>query len=1054
MLLAPLQGGRGVRYFRDSRMKSVVRSRFGSITSLAIGVVVVGTAVATTADSAAAQYFGRNKVQYQSFDFRAMHTAHFDLYYYPAESLAVSDAARMAERWYSRHSAALGDEFEKRSLVLYADAPDFQQTNVVGGFISQGTGGVTEGLRSRVVLPFTGVYADNDHVLGHELVHVFQYDIAGRMQGTGMAGLSRLPLWLIEGMAEYLSLGREDPNTAMWMRDAAIRNDLPTLKQLSTDPRYFPYRYGEALWAYIGGRWGDGVIPVLYRAAVRTGWEPALKGVLGITGDTLSAQWLQALRAQYLPLQAGRTIPDSTGVGVLPATEDQGAMDVAPVLSPDGKYLAFYTSRALLSTELYVADVETGKIVKRLTSPNTDTHFDAISFINSAGAWSPDGKKFAFIVYADGNNEIAIYDVASGNTDRQLGFKGVGAINDVSWGPNNKLVFSGMHGGLSDIYTYDLTSGALVQLTNDRYADLQPVFSPDGNTIAFATDSGPNTDFDQLRYGKMNIALRDMTTGATRLLPLFEDAKHINPQFSPDGRQIYFVSDRGGINDLYRVELATGATYQVTHVATGVSGITALSPALSVARQSGRIVFSVFDRGGYTLRRLDPETAEGLALASQPSDTISLAGMLPPNVPGGGLITRRINDAITGLPEKETYPTSAYRPKLSIDYLGSPGVGIGVASGPYGGLQAAGGVAAFFSDLLGNNVVAAQITGGGDIRNFGGQALYQNLGHRMNWGAGLSHEPYITGFVGFQDTTVNAGGGDIPASIISQVLQRIYYEQASFITQYPFSMTQRIELNARLNHVGYGGEVRRFLVVGNQIFDLPKEDIPNLPTPINYGSVSAALVGDYSYFGFTSPIAGGRYRLEVGPSFGGINMVNVLADYRRYLFLRPITFAVRGVHVGRYGSGAEDQRLFPLYVGDPQLVRGYEFDNFTQSECRGATTPNTCPAFDRLIGSRIAVANFEIRIPLLGNDQLGLINMPYVATEIAPFVDAGVAWNSNESPTIEFSRTATGRVPVVSAGVSARMNILGYLVLEAYYAYPFQRPEKGGHFGFQIAPGW
>src|SRR5690606_32709146 len=136
------------------------------------------------------------------------------------------------------------------------------------------------------------------------------------------------------------------------------------------------------------------------------------------------------------------------------------------------------------------------------------------------------------------------------------------------------------------------------------------------------------------------------------------------------------------------------------------------------------------------------------------------------------------------------------------------------------------------------------------------------------------------------------------------------------------------------------------------------------------------------------------------------------------------------------------QRLYPMYVGDPQLVRGYEFDNFRQQECFGASSSSTCPAFDRLIGSRIGVANFEIRIPLLGTEQLGLINFPYVATEIAPFVDAGVAWTADQSPTIEFARRSTGRVPVFSTGLSARMNILGYLVLEAYYAYPFQRPDK------------
>ena len=194
----------------------------------------------------AAQYFGRNKVQYEKFDFRITRSSHFDLYFYPAESLVVHDAGRLAERWYTRHSDSFRHTFDRKSVVFYADHPDFQQTNVVGEAISEETGGITEGLRTRVVMPFTGIYADNDHVLGHELVHVFQYSVAENGPG-GLARLNALPLWLIEGMAEYFSLGRDDPLTAMWLRDAAERDNLPTIKQLTNDPRFFPYRYGQAL---------------------------------------------------------------------------------------------------------------------------------------------------------------------------------------------------------------------------------------------------------------------------------------------------------------------------------------------------------------------------------------------------------------------------------------------------------------------------------------------------------------------------------------------------------------------------------------------------------------------------------------------------------------------------------------------------------------------------------------------------------------------------------------------------------------------------------------
>ena len=99
------------------------------------------------------------------------------------------------------------------------------------------------------------------------------------------------------------------------------------------------------------------------------------------------------------------------------------------------------------------------------------------------------------------------------------------------------------------------------------------------------------------------------------------------------------------------------------------------------------------------------------------------------------------------------------------------------------------------------------------------------------------------------------------------------------------------------------------------------------------------------------------------------------------------------------------------------------------------------------------MSSIEARIPLLGVEQYGLINFPFVPTELVFFTDAGVAWDP-QSPDLEWSRSGSRHVPVASSGVSARFNVLGILILEAYYAYPWQRPEKGWHWGFQLAPGW
>ncbi|MBX6366276.1 MAG: peptidase S9, partial [Gemmatimonadetes bacterium] len=160
--------------------------------------LLAGVMVLACAPSASAQYFGRNKVQYETFDWQVMSTPHYRIHFYPAEREHTVDAARQAERWNARLSRTFQHRLsEVKPIILYANHPDFQQTNVISGLIEVGTGGVTEPLRTRLIMPFTGVYADDDHVLGHEMVHVFQFDIASSGVGGGLGSMNRLPLWMI-----------------------------------------------------------------------------------------------------------------------------------------------------------------------------------------------------------------------------------------------------------------------------------------------------------------------------------------------------------------------------------------------------------------------------------------------------------------------------------------------------------------------------------------------------------------------------------------------------------------------------------------------------------------------------------------------------------------------------------------------------------------------------------------------------------------------------------------------------------------------------------------
>ncbi len=1006
---------------------------------------------------ASAQYFGRNKVQYDDFDFKKFETEHFEFYFYPEEEQAVKDAARMAERWYRRHSRTFLREFgERKPIIFYANDADFQQTNVIQGQIGQGTGGVTESLKERVVMPLTGIYAETDHVLGHELVHSFQYDIALRGDVQGFS-LRRLPLWLVEGMAEYLSVGREDPHTAMWLRDAALRDDLPTVSQLTRDMRYFPYRYGQAYMAYIGGKYGDPAVANLYKLSGRVGVDSAFVYALGITADSLSAEWQQSVRETYLPELEGRTAPDSVGRAVVGTPGDEDQLNISPSVSPDGRYVAFISRRDVFTINLFVADAETGEIVQELQSTTSNPHFDALRFINSAGTWSPDGQKFAFITFAQGDNEINILDVASGKITDRTAVKDIGAITNLAWSPDgNRIAFTGLDGGISDLYVLNLETRAVRQLTNDRYADVQPAWSPDGQTIAFTTDRGPDgTDFETLRYGNMRIGLIDVESRRIETFRPFLQGQQHNPQFSPDGRSLYFISDHDGFKDIYRYVPATGQTYRVTKLQTGVSGITALSPAMSVAGRSGRMMFSVYANSGYSIVSLEQGETQGELVSPAgltAGERLSVASLLPPPIPSTeGLVGSYLNDPITGLPLETDFEVSDYSGRLRLDFVAPPTVGTSVG-GPFG-TQVAGGVGFFFSDMLGDKNLTVIAQANGTFKDIGGQVSYLDLGDRLNYGASVSHIPYLYGDVAYDPSTGS----------ILQFIERIYQSQASVLGAYPLTQTRRFELTGGIIRYGFDLEVREFTPYGARNYDLDELE----PDPIYLALIGLAYVGDFANFGFTSPLQGGRYRFEVMPLIGSEEFVTVRADYRRYFFREPWTLAFRVLHIGNYGANvrSDNTQRFALgreYLGEPYrqgFIRGYSFNSIFDEECSFGSTGN-CSILERLVGTRIGLASAELRFPLFGTEQFGLSNFPSLPTELALFTDAAIAWTNEDLSSLTFTSNIDPETPgvrsrpLVSAGLTARFNLLGAFVFELFYVRPFQRPDVGWDLGLVIRPGW
>ena len=996
------------------------------------------------APAADAQYFGRNKVQYEDFDFKVRATEHFDIYYYPEEEAAVELASRMAERWYARLSKLLRHELTGRQpLILYAAHPHFRQTNALAGEVGEGTGGVTEMYKRRIVLPFAGGLAETDHVLGHELVHAFQFDMASRVDAEGRpAGpaVMMLPLWFIEGMAEYLSLGPVDAHTAMWVRDATAREKMPTVERLD-DPDFFPYRYGHAFWAYVAGRFGDAAVADMLRATGPQGSiEAAMQSVLGMDDETFTREWHEATRRTYAPFLETTQKAETFGRPLMTRETSGGELNLSPALSPDGRRMVFLSERSLFSIDMYVAEVATGRVTRQLVETAGDPHFDSLQFLNSAGDWAPDNRRFVFAALSKGQPVLSIVDVDTGRREAEHEFPEIGEIFNPAWSPDGRqIAFSGLKGGVLDLFLFDLETRALTQLTNDPFADLDPEWSPDGRQLAWVTDRF-SSDVNTLTFGGYRIGALDVATRQARVLAGFDDGRNTNPEFSADGRTLYFIATPDGIPNIYRTELAGGATTKVTNVVSGVSGITALTPALSVAAAAEALVFTVFEGDHYNIYATEtgaPQAAQKLADAGRS------AAVLPPANRPASDVAQLLAAPAAGLPQPTTYPEGPYRARLSLDAVGQPTVGVGADRF---GAYAAGGISMMWSDMLGDHQLGTTVQLTSRFQEIGGAVGYINRTSRWNWGVVGEQTPYVTG--GFAQALTNVNGN---TALVQQTLRVTQINRAvSGLVQYPFSRAHRFELASGLRRISFDQDVETqvFSAITGDLLQESTEELPR-PDAVNLSETSAALVFDSSVFGATSPILGQRYRFELSQSAGDLLYSGVLLDFRRYFMpVRPFTLALRGLHYGRYGRDGEDPRLSPLYVGYSGLVRGYEVESFEASECvrEGALE---CAAFDRLVGSRMAIASAEFRFPLLGLFNRRAMYGP-LPVELAFFGDAGLAWTSASEP----SFLGGDRDWVRSVGAGLRFNAFGYAIGEIDYVKPLDRPERGWMWQFNLTPGF
>lgn len=546
--------------------------------------------------------FGKNKVQYKKFDWSYIQTNHFDVYYSQGGYELAEYTAEALEASYTSLKKLIKYDINNRvSVVIYNSHNDWQQTNVITEYLEEGIQGVTELFKNRIVVPFEGDYRLLRHVIHHELTHAVINDMfyGGSIQSLISSRMPvQLPLWLNEGLAEYASVGW-NVNADMFIRDATIQNYLPPIEYLYG---IFAYQGGNALWNYIATKYGEPKIgEILNRIKGTRSVEQGFKSTIGLSLKELSERWQKEQKMMYWPDIAKREEPVDFSRRLTDHTKDENFYNTSPSISPQGDKIAFISDRNDYF-DVFLMSALDGSVLEKVVSGQRTKNFEELHLLTPGISWSPDGRKIALAVKAGERDALVVIDVESG--DQQKFEFDLDGIFSVDWSrTGDEIAFVGVKAPQSDIYMYDLQTKELTNLTNDIFSDFDPSFSPDGKAVYFSSDRQDFLDSSMLPAGfkmydfeskQRDLYSINVETRVIRRVTNFDDSDEGSPLASPEGKKLLYISDRNGISNIYEYDLAANTDRPITNSLSGIHQI-------SISADGSKLVFSSLQKAGFDI---------------------------------------------------------------------------------------------------------------------------------------------------------------------------------------------------------------------------------------------------------------------------------------------------------------------------------------------------------------------------------------------------------------------------------------------------------------------